>query len=115
MTDTYSNIEFSFLPPNTTALSQPLDAGVFYSFKKHYRHRLLQKRLLEPSGSQGPESITLLEAMRLMKDAWNKVTDDTISNCFWKTGFRNTTQGNTCNEDEPFIVGAPDFADFDDF
>ena len=50
-----------------------------------------------------------------LMNAWNKVTEDTISNCFRKTGFNNTTLENTCTEDEPFIVEAPDFVDFDDF
>ena len=35
-----------FLPPNTTAKIQPMDAGVFRSIKAHYRKNLAKLRLL---------------------------------------------------------------------
>ena len=31
------NIEVVYLPPNTTSLCQPLDAGVIRSFKSHFK------------------------------------------------------------------------------
>lgn len=34
---TPNNIEFLFLPPNTTTLLQPLDAGIIKNFNTHYR------------------------------------------------------------------------------
>ena len=33
-----TNIELLYLPPNVTALLQPLDAGIIKSFKSHYRY-----------------------------------------------------------------------------
>jgi hypothetical protein len=33
-----SYVDVYFLPPNTTAKLQPMDAGIIMSFKKHYRH-----------------------------------------------------------------------------
>ena len=39
----FSQIEIVFLSPNTTSVMQPCDAGIIYSFKRHYRQRYLQK------------------------------------------------------------------------
>jgi hypothetical protein len=33
-----SNVEFLYLPPNTTSHLQPLDAGIIASFKKQYKY-----------------------------------------------------------------------------
>ena len=40
-------IRAMYLPPNTTALFQPMDQGVVEAFKRRYRKDLLQKLLLE--------------------------------------------------------------------
>ncbi|KAG2204519.1 hypothetical protein INT46_000272 [Mucor plumbeus] len=34
---TFSNVKMVFLPPNSTAHYQPLDAGIIANFKNHYR------------------------------------------------------------------------------
>ena len=39
------NVEFAFLPPNTTSRTQPMDAGVIRNFKLHYRCILASRRL----------------------------------------------------------------------
>lgn len=41
------NIKCMYLPPNTTALFQPMDQGVLEAMKRRYRKALLQKLLLE--------------------------------------------------------------------
>ncbi|OAD75105.1 hypothetical protein PHYBLDRAFT_67870 [Phycomyces blakesleeanus NRRL 1555(-)] len=37
--DNYTNVEFLYLPPNTTSYLQPLDAGIIQEFKVKYRHQ----------------------------------------------------------------------------
>ena len=41
-----TNVKLVFLPPNTTAKTQPMDAGVIRCFKAHYRKNLAKMRLL---------------------------------------------------------------------
>ena len=40
-----TNIMLVFLPPNTTAKTQPMDAGVIRNIKAHYRKNLAKLRL----------------------------------------------------------------------
>jgi hypothetical protein len=37
-----SNVKLVFLPPNTTAGTQPLDSGIIRNFKVKYRKMLLE-------------------------------------------------------------------------
>ncbi len=41
--DEFSNIKFNFLPPNTTAIVQPMDQGVIAAFKSYYLRRTVKK------------------------------------------------------------------------
>ena len=41
-----TNTRLVFLPPNTTAKTQPMDAGVICCLKAHYRKSLAEMRLL---------------------------------------------------------------------
>ena len=88
-----NNIKIEFLPPNTTSLIQPLDQGIIQNTKVHYR-RLITRRLLDCVGNGKSvtdfvKSITLLDAMHMLKRAWWLVTPTTIQNCFKKAGFLN--------------------------
>lgn len=83
------SIELVFLPPNTTSVIQPCDQGIIYNMKTHYR-KLMVKRLIQAidSGcSMAAFKITLLEAMQMLRVAWDSVKMTTIVNCFKKGGF----------------------------
>lgn len=95
-----TSIELMFLPPNTTAGLQPLDAGVIANFKALYRRRMLEWLVLTidrsapgTSGNAGGPSdapdlkISLLKAVRFVYGAWYEVRQTTIQNCFRKAGF----------------------------
>ncbi|CAL4247147.1 unnamed protein product, partial [Meganyctiphanes norvegica] len=78
-----------FLPPNTTALIQPMDQAVISNFKVIY-HNMMYEKLIEhvdntPLDQQGEHPIVnfykkfnILEAILLLDKAWNQVSETTI-------------------------------------
>lgn len=80
------NITLFFLPANTTSHTQPMDAGVIRNVKHHYRLALV-RRMIAAIDNQQPFQINLLQAVYILKDSWEKVTDVTIKNCFRHVGF----------------------------
>ncbi|XP_050338657.1 tigger transposable element-derived protein 2-like [Bactrocera neohumeralis] len=89
----FSNITIEFLPPNTTALIQPLDQGIIHSFKIEYRQILIKKQIcaLEKGLSivELLKSLTILDGIKYANRAWNIVKQQTIRNCFKKPGIDN--------------------------
>lgn len=76
------NIKAMFLPPNVTAICQPMDQGVLETLKKNYRRKLLST-LIEDS-EEGQDMIERLKCINV-KDvaywvarAWGDVKDQTI-------------------------------------
>lgn len=80
------NIRQEFFPPNVTSVLQPMDQGVIKSLKAHYRRKLVLN-LLEKGHDKF--KISLLEAIRLIAESWNIVSDKTIQNCFIKSGLKS--------------------------
>ncbi|XP_061184351.1 tigger transposable element-derived protein 4-like [Saccostrea echinata] len=74
-----SNIRLEFLPPNTTSLIQPCDQGIIRNLKSSYRSEL--------SANDLAKRVTLLDAIHMLRKAWNAVKSSTIQNCFRKAGF----------------------------
>ncbi|KAK7105522.1 hypothetical protein V1264_016888 [Littorina saxatilis] len=94
--------EVLFLPPNATSKLQPLDCGVIKNLKFFYRSRLLSRLILHvDSGLPLDEfSVTLLDAVRNLKRAWDNVKPSTVRNCFRKAGFNRSDldEGEACTE-----------------
>ena len=88
-----------FLPLNTRSKLQPCDQGIIYSLKCHYRKEVMKLLLhhIDAGGNTSDFSISLLEAMRKLCDAWSCVTPQSVVNCFCKVGFLLEYTG--CNED----------------
>ena len=78
-----------FLPPNTTAVLQPMDQGVIHCFKMWYKKLLLGK-MVEAIDSGSDYKVDVLVAMKITAKAWDNVSGDCIANCFrhagWETG-----------------------------
>lgn len=88
-------IKLQFLPPNTTALIQPMDQGIIRNLKHLYRKQLLKRlvdamdaNIIQPESSVGDvaRTITVLEAIQMLSVAWSGVKETTIRNCFAKSG-----------------------------
>ncbi len=89
-------IKLVFLPPNTTSKLQPCDQGIIQNLKKFYRRRMLEKLLLAVNDdnngdAEGPINtnslITLLDAITMLRAAWNQVKPETVQKCFGHAGF----------------------------
>ena len=69
------NTKLLFLPPNTTAFTQPMDAGVIRNFKFYYKLDLVRRRIAAIDNNQ-EFSINLLQAIYLEDKSWKKVTEE---------------------------------------
>ncbi|XP_050523014.1 jerky protein homolog-like [Daktulosphaira vitifoliae] len=73
------NIFVKFLPPNVTALIQPMDQGVIASIKKNYRTSLLKKRIEEGNDLKSFwKDYTILDSIYDINTAWGLVKQTTL-------------------------------------
>ncbi|XP_053964489.1 tigger transposable element-derived protein 6-like [Anastrepha ludens] len=71
-----------------TSLLQPMDQGIIYNMKQHYRKRILTNILTQVDEGNSVMAIDLLQAVRNLSNIWNVcVKPETIANCFKKAGF----------------------------
>ncbi|THV04621.1 DDE-domain-containing protein [Dendrothele bispora CBS 962.96] len=81
------NIRLERFEPNLTSFVQPLDQGIIRAFKAHFQ-RLFCLRAVErdEAGERNVYEINLLEVMHMVQKAWGEVTQQTIVNCWRKSG-----------------------------
>lgn len=83
--ESFINIKILFFPPKVTSVLQPMDAGIIGSFKNIYSD-LYQDYLLDSVESlANGEEYDLLKMISNIKLAWDKVTPETIQNCWRHT------------------------------
>lgn len=80
------NIKLKFFPPNTTAVSQPMDQGIIKNLKIHYKRYLLRRKIVSIENKM-EFTFNLLDALHLLRRAWDDVTAETINRCFEKAKF----------------------------
>ncbi|XP_015795121.1 tigger transposable element-derived protein 6-like [Tetranychus urticae] len=82
-----TNILLMFLPPNTTSVTQPLDAGVIRAVKSKYRKTLssllVDKYLNTENTYLNNKKVDLAQAIEMISESFNSITEKTIMNC-WK-------------------------------
>lgn len=89
------SITLAFLPPNTTSVLQPMDQGIIRSLKTNFRKNLVLKMIncLDANENNSSTKITVLDAILMVNDAWNKMSQSTIHNCFKHAGFIESHDG----------------------
>ena len=80
------NFEVVYLPPNVTALIQPMDQGLISTTKKLYKKELL-KRLLLNDEVQGAENflrnLDLSDCLSILRVVWDSLKSSTLQKV-WK-------------------------------
>ena len=96
-----------FLPPNTTSVTQPMDQGIIRNLKVHYRKFVVQRKLLTIN-TKTDFTLTVLDALRILHQAWRSATAKTIANCYRHAGFDVTSEprpdadnDSDSNDDDP--------------
>ena len=109
-----SNIEIVFLPPNCTSILQPMDQGVIWSFKCHFRRKLLEFVIssVENGAEISKQKISILEAMHFAKRAWAEVHPDVIKNAFRKADLAPRGEGDLCLSPEITCDLIPNFSQY---
>jgi hypothetical protein len=81
-------IRVLYLPPNITALCQPMDQGVIETFRRLYRKELLRKLLLtdedEESVIKMYKKIFLKDACYMISSSWSELKNVTLERAWLK-------------------------------
>ena len=85
------------LPPNTTAIFQPLDAGAIAALKQRYKWRFLSAMVEHLDGLTSTTCVTrttatlanfgrvsLLDVTRIIQDEWAETTPESLARCWMK-------------------------------
>ncbi|GES83583.1 tigger transposable element-derived protein 6-like [Rhizophagus clarus] len=95
-----SHVRVHFLPPNTTAHLQPMDAGIIKSFKAIYKQHYIRHIIHQFEANVDLKSarINVKETMEYVAQAWDSVKAETIVNCWQKTGILPTVNDNSIQQ-----------------
>ena len=93
-----THVVVKFLPPNTTAHIQPMEAGIIRNFKGFYRGLLVRYflRCIEDGQEQ---VVSIKTAITYVKEAWASVKQSTIVNCWRHVKILPPTQQPTTNDE----------------
>lgn len=107
-----TNVTLAYLPPNCTALIQPMDQGIIQAVKMKYKKLQLRKILLLMEAQHDADATTILkrtsilDAINMVASAWKEISTDTIAGCWKRAGFTDATVNPTdsaVDEDEDNI------------
>lgn len=80
----FTNLRVEFLPANTTAKLQPLDAGIIRAVKAAYRTDLVRHYLACAEGGNA-QTVDLRWSLLAIVRSWNKITSNVVTNCWRHT------------------------------
>jgi hypothetical protein len=83
---TLSNVKIAWFPAYATSVLQPMDLGVIYTFKSHYRLFLMQSLILNVKEADSSyalaRSVSVLDAMNWIRLAVKKIKAETVKKVF---------------------------------
>lgn len=114
ISNSLSNIEVIFLPPNTTSILQPMDSGIIRCFKAYFNGYKLSQ-ISDMIDSKKPveacfKSINIRDVAVFTSLSWKKVTKKTIYNCFSHSGWISKIYSN--EKDSLCETFKSEFSDF---
>ncbi|XP_065834220.1 jerky protein homolog-like [Oscarella lobularis] len=93
LTSADGKIVTKFLPPNVTAILQPMDQGVLVQVKKKYQRKIFRNLLLQDEQEEGflvrkfLSTINVKTVIELIAQAWDEVTPETLRKSWRKILF----------------------------
>ena len=85
-----SHIKLVFLPPDVASLIQPYDMEIIKNVKANYMKKIVCPGIIMHIDSCVAVTVSSLDAMHMLKSAWEDVNQSSIVNCFGKAGFTNS-------------------------
>ena len=98
--DNVKSIELIFLPPNSTSKLQPINQGVKRSLKAYCKALALQRLVVTIDKGKDIPVFSILDAMKMLDLAWQKVKTSTIVNCFVKGGISKDQYTSAQSDDD---------------
>ena len=92
----FPNINYIFLPKNSTAITQPLDCSVFACVKNKYASWLMKKYV-----EVGPENVTMEQCILSYASIFNGLDVRVINNGFKKTKIEKFQSEETLDQNQP--------------
>ncbi|KAK9685634.1 DDE superfamily endonuclease [Popillia japonica] len=81
------NFKIMFLPPNVTAILQPMDRGVIEKLKKRFKKQVLRRLPLSENDCESvvafAKRLHLKDSCHMLADAWDSLTVTNLQNA-WK-------------------------------
>ena len=82
-----------------------MDQGVIRATKAYYRQGCVKKFIAAVDNNKHLPNLSILDAMAILTEAWGRVSEQTICNCFRKAGIGNQAQQSALNDDDdPFKI-----------
>jgi hypothetical protein len=89
--ETLSNVKIAWFPANAISVLQPVDMGVIYTYKSHYRIFLMHFLISNVEEADRcyalARSASVLDAVNWIVLAVKKITAERVKKCFAKAGF----------------------------
>jgi hypothetical protein len=104
----HPNVEVIFLPPNTTALLQPLDQGIIAAFKAYYLRRNMNRLFCDMEENvsliQSWKNYNIADGIRNITESVNEIELSTMNGCWRKLWPEAVLEINYPTSDETVVT-----------